>query len=497
MNEKTIEIVLGTNEEYILGYSLHIEKDGKVILHQDFADHSHIGSVRQVAIGGQFLASGGTDEHIKVFDIENQKEVGTLMEHEGTVTYLGFFKSNKLYLFSASEDGKICIFNSNNWQCEKTLKGHKGGVVSVSIHPSGKIALSLGRDKKLRTWNLIKGRKAYITHIDSIASIVHWSPSAENFVIVKGSFVDLYDVASCKVKNTVNFKESVTALLFITDDIIAVAAGDKNICFYDISNQIEILQWEAHSMRVKCLRLIPRDDPEEPWLVSASSDGYVKIWKLQLLSLTSKPVLLGEVDTTCRIICMDIFIPSFPSKVDLIKQVLKKEKSDLDTHTTNLKKKKNVTKVSKVQKVNVKKLVPNVGKVMLKNNKGDAHVKDIKKSKLKNTKRNSSIQDVKNTSVKEKEGVQIQECGTSKLVKKKALQKGGKVKLVNKRRDNKLQIVEGKLKKNGAVSTKDSEESNLKKNGNVKKKITFKEKRTKQLETSGESIPKKKKMKVK
>ena len=31
----------------------------------------------------------------------------------------------------------------------------KGGVVDVSIHPSGKMALSIGKDKKLVTWNLV------------------------------------------------------------------------------------------------------------------------------------------------------------------------------------------------------------------------------------------------------------------------------------------------------------------------------------------------------
>ena len=69
---------------------------------------------------------------------------------------------------------------------------------------------------------------------------------------------------------------------FIQEDIIAVAAGDKNVCFYDIANHFEILQWEAHTLRVKSLCLLSGDDPEEPWLVSASSDGLIKLWKLQV-----------------------------------------------------------------------------------------------------------------------------------------------------------------------------------------------------------------------
>ena len=42
---------------------------------------------------------------------------------------------------------------------------HRGAVSAISVHPSGKMALSVGRDKTLRTWNLMTGKAAYITNI--------------------------------------------------------------------------------------------------------------------------------------------------------------------------------------------------------------------------------------------------------------------------------------------------------------------------------------------
>jgi len=38
-------------------------------------------------------------------------------------------------------------------------------VTSLSVHPSGKLALSVGYDAALRTWNLVKGRQAYTTNL--------------------------------------------------------------------------------------------------------------------------------------------------------------------------------------------------------------------------------------------------------------------------------------------------------------------------------------------
>jgi protein MAK11 len=53
----------------------------------------------------------------------------------------------------------------------------QSGVTDIAIHPSGKLALSIGKDRKLVTWNLIKGRSAYVTNIKDMANFVKWSPT--------------------------------------------------------------------------------------------------------------------------------------------------------------------------------------------------------------------------------------------------------------------------------------------------------------------------------
>jgi len=40
----------------------------------------------------------------------------------------------------------------------RSLKGHKGRVNSVAVHPSGKVALSVGKDRALRMWDLMRGK---------------------------------------------------------------------------------------------------------------------------------------------------------------------------------------------------------------------------------------------------------------------------------------------------------------------------------------------------
>ena len=39
----------------------------------------------------------------------------------------------------------------------QALRAHKGGVTGLAIHPSGALAISVGRDRGLRLWDLLKG----------------------------------------------------------------------------------------------------------------------------------------------------------------------------------------------------------------------------------------------------------------------------------------------------------------------------------------------------
>ena len=76
----------------------------------------------------------------------------------GSITDLTF--PSRSHLISAAEDGTLCVFRARDWAVLRSLKGHKGRVNSVSVHPSGKVALSVGKDRTLYMWDLMRGRRA-------------------------------------------------------------------------------------------------------------------------------------------------------------------------------------------------------------------------------------------------------------------------------------------------------------------------------------------------
>jgi protein MAK11 len=93
-------------------------------------------------------------------------------------------------MLSGGQDGTICIWDAKRWECLVTLKAHKypllcghstrlemaansfltsvvsisscrGGVIDFSVHPSGKVALSIGKDKSMKMWDLVLGKSAF------------------------------------------------------------------------------------------------------------------------------------------------------------------------------------------------------------------------------------------------------------------------------------------------------------------------------------------------
>jgi len=185
----TFMVIAGSYEKLLYGLegSVTATDDNSVLhfhLKPIFIFPAHVSCIKAVAAspnGGKWLATGSADEIVKVWDLRRRKEIGGLMHHEGSsvnlnqsalaslimsigsITHLNF--PSQSHLLSASEDGTLCLFRARDWAVLRSLKGHKGRVSSVAVHPSGKVALSVGKDKTLRMWDLMRGKGSASTKL--------------------------------------------------------------------------------------------------------------------------------------------------------------------------------------------------------------------------------------------------------------------------------------------------------------------------------------------
>ena len=96
----------------------------------------------------------------------NKKACGELYGHEGAITTLVFSPGARLndplqqhYLLSGAEDGTIIIWRLSDMVSlhHLTVKNIQK-VVSLSMHPSGRMLLALYGNGMLRLWNLLDAR---------------------------------------------------------------------------------------------------------------------------------------------------------------------------------------------------------------------------------------------------------------------------------------------------------------------------------------------------
>ncbi|XP_006891662.1 PREDICTED: p21-activated protein kinase-interacting protein 1 [Elephantulus edwardii] len=303
-----MELVAGCYEQVLFGFSVHRKPETSGGLEKwtavaDFTHHAHTASVSAVAVNSRFVVTGSKDEMIHIYDMKKKIEHGALVHHSGTITCLKFY-GNK-HLLSGAEDGLICVWDTKKWECLKSIKAHKGQVTFLSIHPSGKLALSVGTDKTLRTWNLVDGRSAFIKNIKQSAQIVEWSPNGEKYIVVTVNKIDIYQLDTASISGAITNQRRISSVTFLSESVLGVAGDEEVIRFFDCDSLICLCEFKAHENRVK--DILAFEIPEHHVIVSASNDGFLKMWKLHQDKKVS-PSLLCEVNTKARLTCLGVWL---------------------------------------------------------------------------------------------------------------------------------------------------------------------------------------------
>lgn len=266
---------------------------------QSFASHSHTSSVRSVAHEKHLLASGGADDRIVIYNLKTRTELYTLDHHNGTVNCLQF-TNDASHLISGGADGTLAIVRTGSWQLEKIWdKAHKGSaIIDIAIHSSGKLALTLGGDCTLRTWNLIKGRQAFAVNLYSKSSDpknlqqIKWAPDGVLFALIGGKYSEIWSIETGGIYKSISHEERVTSCAWMTTSTLVIGYETGQIGIVDIKTA-RIKLKNAHNSRIKSINTC------KEYFITATSSGEVKIWNKKFKEI-------AKFDTGCRLTCMCI-----------------------------------------------------------------------------------------------------------------------------------------------------------------------------------------------
>ena len=90
----------------------------------------------------RYVASGGRDKLIKIWNLTNCTEVMELPGHKDWVRGLTFHLNGK-YLLSCSDDGAVKVWGLEDLRCIRTIKAHENDFVSsLAYHPAGRYLIT-------------------------------------------------------------------------------------------------------------------------------------------------------------------------------------------------------------------------------------------------------------------------------------------------------------------------------------------------------------------
>lgn len=211
-------------------------------LTKSFTHPAHKGAIRSIAAAGPFLACGGSEDTIHIYNLRTNKDLGFLMAPgEGAVTAAVFHtptgRSTPTHLLTGSADGSLSIWGvGGEWTCLKTFKAHTKEVTGVAVHPSGRVALSISRDGTLRIWDLVKGRSTFTTKLPQAAEAITFSPSGDVYALLAGAVLSMHSVAaeSSTALATLSHERRVLCHAFHGEDVLLTGCDDGSLHAWSI-----------------------------------------------------------------------------------------------------------------------------------------------------------------------------------------------------------------------------------------------------------------------
>ena len=211
----------------------------------------------------------------------------------------------------------------------QVMTGHRKEITSISIHPSGKLALSTSRDSTLRIWDLTKGRCSYHHILDSVAEAVVFSPTGRLYALVSGNAVTLHSIGQeAGLIAELKHERRVLCLAWHQDGVLLTGTEAGSIHTWDVQSSTQLGEHkQAHQTRIRGLAVSntskqsPAADEDDEaaagldgsqtsyTVASAASDGTVKLWQFTRQEQDTQLQLVSQQSTGARLTCLCLVQP--------------------------------------------------------------------------------------------------------------------------------------------------------------------------------------------
>jgi WD40 repeat protein/serine/threonine protein kinase len=194
----------------------------------------HTNKVESVAFSpdGVLLASGSLDGTIVVWDVASGDKVRVLTGHSTAASRLAFSTDGKT-VAAGGADGTVRLWDVASGEPHKPLVGHKGVVRAVAFSPDGQLLASAGDDRTVRVWNTATGEARRTFRAPAGILTVAFCPAGQHLAggtMAPDRAVRVWDLKTGKVQVQVA-EGDVTGLAFQPSGrVLARATRNGTVC---------------------------------------------------------------------------------------------------------------------------------------------------------------------------------------------------------------------------------------------------------------------------
>jgi hypothetical protein len=226
---------------------------------------------------GKVLATGGTDQTIRLWDPETGRDLKLLRGHMGAIHALAFSPDGKI-LASGSADTSVRLWDLASGQEIRAVTSNFGAVRAVAFSADGKTLATGGNDSSLRFWDSATGKEQRSVRGQfGIVFSIAFSPDGKMAATGSSDMqIHLWDLATSRQRSVLTgHTGAVYAVAFApVSHLLASASADGTIRLWDIESGQERLTLTGHKGEVYGIAFAT----DGRSLASAGADGTVRVW---------------------------------------------------------------------------------------------------------------------------------------------------------------------------------------------------------------------------